>query len=499
MKDLARFTTPLRQCVVALAAAAALAVAPPAAADAVEAWRLLTRADVDAAYRLLLEDHPAGSRELDDAGFRQTLREAYRIARERAGQVVDYDGYAATMAGFANAMGDRHIYSRPLYRRESLNWAGLVMMRRGERYVVALDERAGAEAGADLTGSRLISCDGRSADAFAEQKLGGFRAVWSIEAQRIQAAPYLLVDDGNPFVLRPESCVFEKNARQIETPLNWLPVSRADLRAHVRPALGYGAAGFGVRPFAGGYWIALQALDDRAQEVVRDARENAAHLRRAPIVVLDLRGNGGGSVVYGRQIAEIIFGERRVSAALGPNDYSSCMQVWRLSARNMARLRDYVVRYGSSPAFGEIVRRMLDNAEAALAQGKELSGPARCEAPRPAAGGALPQAAARGRMVVLTDNACFSSCLLVVDEFRRLGALHVGDVTNANTHFGEVREDLLPSGLTMFSTLQTVSPDLPRNVGPFEPHLRFEGAFDDTQSLEAWIGRTAAHEARTSR
>jgi len=46
----------------------------------------------------------------------------------------------------------------------------------------------------------------------------------------------------------------------------------------------------------------------------------------------------------------------------------------------------------------------------------------------------------RGRLILLTDNPCFSSCLAVTDDFRTLGAYHIRQTTDAATHFVDVRE-----------------------------------------------------------
>jgi hypothetical protein len=148
------------------------------------------------------------------------------------------------------------------------------------------------------------------------------------------------------------------------------------------------------------------------------------------------------------------------------------------------------------PEATEQFRREYDVVAAAKAEGRAFSGPAQCRqaaAPPPAAANAsAPPSLMKGRLILLTDNSCFSSCLLVTDQFRRLGALHVGETTDANTHYMEVREERLPSGLSMFSTLQAVDPAAPMQIGPFEPSVRFEGSIADTVALERWIAALAA-------
>lgn len=481
----------MRAMVVACAVLACASSAP-AQDDAVAHWQALTRGDVEAAYQLLLEDHPALSRTINDTAFRARLEAGRELALQRAAQVNSLEGYAATMAGLALVANDKHVRSRTPDLPATVRWAGLIISRRGDRFVVSAHE--GAAEGASLVGAALVSCDGVSADDFAAAKLGGFRAVWSVNAQRIQSAPYLLIDDGNPFVLRPTACVFERNGEQIEHALAWREVARTDLRQHVVAALNRGAPGFGVREFPGGIWIALQSLDgEEAAAVVAAVRENQARLRAAPLVVLDMRGNGGGNSQFGNQIAQVLFGEARVRHLIrGGGD---CSVVWRISPRNLAQMRSYLTRFEqTNPEFADMMRGAVARAEQAEREGRDLSGPATCAGGR-AASGPPPRQAAAGNIVLLTDNACFSSCLIVTDVFRRLGALHVGQATDAATHYFEVRDELLPSGLSFFSTLQAFSPASPAELGPFTPEIAYDGDMTDTAALEAWV-RTVAGGAR---
>ena len=395
-------------------------------------WREMTRADVEAAYRLLMEDHPALSRTMNDTAFRSRLEAGRTLALQRADQVQTIEGYFATMAGFANVAGDKHIWWRSPYVASTVQWAGIIMTRRGDSFVVHSHE--GAEGDASLVGARLVSCDGVSADDFAAAKLGGFSAVWSVEAQRIQRTPGLLIDGGNPFVLRPSQCEFMRDGRRISHTLQWREVERTALSPLIRPALNRGAAGFGVRAFNGGMWIALQSLDGNATAVVAQVREQQAQLRAAPVVVLDMRGNGGGNSAFGDEIARALFGEARYRHVIGGSG-EGCNTVWRVSPRNLATMRSYVTRFEqSNPDFSRGMRASVRDAERAQARGAEFNGRTACDGGRDAAGEAPAQAAA-GRIVLLTDNACFSSCLIVANNFRRLGALHVGQATDAATHY----------------------------------------------------------------
>ena len=473
---------------VALVAALAFAAVPAPAQDEIARhWQALARIDVDAAYRMLREDHPGSVEELGDAAFRARLEAAYAAARERAARIDSVNGYFATLAAFATAMRDKHIWSRPLLSPLTVDWAGIVIARRGTDWVVADEDRA-AE-GDSLRGARLASCDGMPADTLAEQRLGTYRANWSVGAQRVAAAPLLLVDDGNPFLTRLSRCTFVQEGQAREIALDWRSSRRTELTPRFAQAVRRGQPGFGVRRVGEGYWIALQSLNDQAGPVVEAVRAQAEAIRQAPFVVLDLRGNGGGNSLYGDQIAAALLDrDRAPSASAG----GGCNTVWRLSERNLRDLdrlqQEILARMG--PEQGAFFAQAYRDAVAARAMGRNFSGPVSCPAADAPAAPAF-----SGRVILLTDHACFSSCLIVTDRFRRLGALHVGEETDAATRYFEVREDRLPSGLSMFSTLQALSPGSPAQIGPFTPEISYDGDISDTAALEAWIATLARRSA----
>jgi hypothetical protein len=95
----------------------------------------------------------------------------------------------------------------------------------------------------------------------------------------------------------------------------------------------------------------------------------------------------------------------------------------------------------------------------------------------------------KGRLILLTDNVCFSACLSVTEAFRKLGAFHVGQTTDAATQYTAVREQYLP-GYSLFSTLQAIDPSSPYQAGPFEPQLAYDGDIADTAALETWVVET---------
>jgi len=474
-----------RTLLLAVSLVAAPAAACAQASPAVQAlWREVTAGDVEAAYHVLLDNHPAALREAGDPAFLTTLERAHREALARAGSATTFGGYAATLGAFANAMDDHHIRSGPLLAPLRVQWPGFIVAKRGAAWLV-VDEDPGPDG--PLRGARLVSCDGRAPDDLARDGLGVFRVDWRIEAQQAEAAPWLLVDEGNPFVARPKACAVDVGGQPRQVTLAWRDTPRQRLLPRLIKAAGEGEAGFGVRAAGPGYWISVQTLSAAAAPVVAAVRRQQDALRAAPFVVLDVRGNGGGASTYGRQIAEALMGEAHVRSLLGVES-ADCGEAWRVSATALASLRADQETIGrtAGPEEKALIDQMYARTLAAQAEGRPFSADLACaahSARKPAPAPSL----MKGRMVLLTDTACFSSCLSVADDFRRLGALHLGAPTDAATRYTEVTALPLPSGLAIFSTLQAVDASSPPQLGPFEPAQRFTGDMADTPAVEAWV------------
>lgn len=452
---------------------------------AAEGWRALTRADLEAAAGLIRDNHPGAVPALGDEAFLDRLETGHRIARERIPAVDSYAGYTAVLGGFATAFGDEHVWSAPTLRGVRYRWTGLIMTRRGGAWVVASQD------GEDktLVGARLLSCDGEAAEAVAASRLA-FRVSAPIEAQLIAHGGFMFVDEGNPFLDAPDSCVFETAGGPVEAALNWTPVETP----HLAEALNAGApaarAGFGVRDEAGLWWVAIERLSGDAGPVIDAFEARSGEWRDSRAIIIDLRGNGGGDSRYGRRLTDLIYGPRHTAARLRGG--AACAALWRASAGNAAHVRSFSAR-AQDPQTSQYYAALAEQIDQATAAGQPFQEPlpdcAPALAPAPDVATPAPSPAYDGQVIVVTDHACFSSCLLLVRDLRTLGALHVGEATNAATRYMEVREITLPSGLSTFSTLQKVMIGEDADIGPFAPEHIFPGPMSDTAALEAWIAR----------
>ena len=459
------------------------------------AWRDLTRADVDSAYAIIARNHPAAAPAAGDTGFRLALEKAAGTARSRAREVTSYDGWLATLRAFASSFSDPHISLGTRLSLSSARWPGLVVGRQGPATVVVSRDSARA-AELPAVGARLVSCDGIDVERLSRERLGAFRGTWDIAAQRARNTPFLLVDDGNPFLPAIRRCGFKEGDAEREIELRWRTIALTALQDRLREAAPVGRAGFGVRRVGDGWWIGLQSLSDRAREVLDSVGAYASAIRAAPWVVVDVRGNGGGNSTWGVRLANQLVGEDRVMTAMRRAERAMagplCGTSWRASPAVEETLEAYI--RNQSPSSDQW-RRDLDSVRAARAAGRDLApAPRPCPPAGQPAGetGSLPPPRMAGRLVLLTDRACFSSCLLLAGLFRLIGAVHVGEATDFSTRYMEVRRFPLPSGLGTFATLQKVVFGAPARLGPFDPDVPYDGRIDDTPALEQWIAGVIA-------
>lgn len=473
--------------------AMAAAQAQPVEGPAAEAWRSLARVDAEAALTLIEENHPGAEPSLGDATFRERLAAARAHVAERLPQVRDHFGHAALLQGLAADFRDGHVRSNPILQLPYRAWAGIVLKRQAGAWLVGAQERREGEP--DLVGHRLVACDGREAESWAAERIGLFRGDPGVEAQLAVGAASLLIRDGNPFLERVRACTFEApGGGRSEVALSWRQTSVSELEPVLARVGARPRAGMGVSPFAGGYWIALETLGPSAAEVVGAVEAQAEALRSAPMVVLDLRGNSGGNSAYAGSIAAALVGRERAQAADPP--MPACGGAyWRATPANLEAMRSFRAQMAEriSPAQLAQVDREIEAVEQSIAAGRafgpDLPDCARGPVPERSDPRSLedaPPSAYPGRLVLVTDRTCFSSCLIAVDMFRRLGAVQVGEATDSGNRYMEVRETLLPSGIRTFATLQKVVVGF-LDLGPFVPDRVYPGDLADTEALKAWV------------
>lgn len=457
-------------------------------------WSDIAVDDLHFIRAVLRRDHP-GPADTLNPWFRDWYERGFERALALAGRAEDYPGYFFALKYFTVGFQDGHlgaladdVLDDP---RLSFRWPGFVVGTRHDAFVVTASEDPRIPVGATL-----VSCDGRAADELGRSILQTYAGLWSVRGARADLAPHLFVDAGNPFVAPPDTCEFRTEGGTLEARLEWRHIDGTDMDEKIRAAGGDTSPDFGVRRFAdgGGYWITLPSFatgDDSVAAALRRVEDRIRRagdsIRAARIVVIDVRGNGGGSSVAGSRIVEALWG----AGTLEDVRPRGVTVDWRVSEGNVRMLRSNLDRltrrYGEgSPETAEY-RRLVEGVEAAL-EGDEAF-----YREREAAESSVPPGLARhhiaGRVFFLTDHACFSACLGFADLLLRIpGIVHVGQETRADAVYIDNTRQRLPSDLGWFGYSMKVYRNRPRGHNEsYVPAYRWDGDMRDEEALERWL------------
>jgi hypothetical protein len=465
-----------------------------------EGWRAAAAQDLGAIHDLLRDNSPAMVVNRDSAHFRHWLEEGLRQARAELGKVTDGKSYYYLVQGYAAGFRDSHIQFGPTRAAgldlSAVAWPGFVIGYRNGGYQVLY--RAPDAPDAPPPQARLLGCDGKSAEAFAltHDRYDGNFQLASVRASR---AVGLLLDRGNPFIARPTACSFASGSESLSYRLSWRPLDEAQTR-QIDAAIGNGARhSLGLRQWGEGHWwIDIPSMDGHQDWAAfyADVKAHLEALRSARILVVDVRGNGGGDSSYADRLARLLWGDGLVDARqphLGPTIW----RVSKLNRDNWARFVDEVSKNADYPADAkQEFRRILARYDEALAHGAatfELSDDA--DGKRP------PRAAnpVRARVVLLTDYACNSACLDLMDEFTAMpNIVQAGTVTSADTIFMELTSvPELPSGLGRFAFGHKAWVRRPRGSNiPYTPapRLTWAGSTGDEAGIRAWLEKALGAE-----
>jgi len=344
-------------------------------------------------------------------------------------------------------------------------------------------------------GARLIACDGRGATTLAAANIGAFEGRWFLASRRALRGGWLFVDQHNPFIRRPTRCSFAVAGKHVALTLAWRPIAAdaigkriADTNQRTREAIGARILPDGTR------WFTLSGFDGNPDgadakaliPLIAAMRADRDALRRAPRIVLDLRGNNGGSSDWSLQVAQILWGEAAV-AAVPDNSYVE----WRASSAVLDTMKHYQQQFAAAPGTPPRTKvyfaTMVDGLTKAKAAGKKLWREPDDQG-TPGGSKAPPLPPLGVPVYFVTDTGCGSACLDAVDLWHALGAIQVGQETSADTLYMDVRNPVLPSGLTGTAVPMKVYRGRPRGSNvPVRPEFPYPGDLRDTGRLAAWI------------
>lgn len=485
---------------ISTALAAVLMTGTSGPADAATSpWRVLAESDVAAVCENVRGIHP-GMRDPQTPHFAAGVDVACDRARAEAAEVENYSEWRETLLALITSFRDGHLNLRLNVEPVRVRWPGFLIDGRNDGYVVRYPADLPVAENAPPQGARLVGCDGVEAEALLRTRLDGRSADLSKAPERIRQAYRLLVDyrmAGEPLLKR---CVFRTEAGETAVDLDWREVALAQLNPALPPFTRRMTRPIGMEWLAdGGAWIALGNVSNEGRLKALEAEMLAAQarLRSAPYVVFDVRGGAGGNSMWGGKLASILWGAeavegRRLTAQSDdPADYG---KYWRASpeaARGIRASGDKFAAEGPDMAeVAEFWRALADEVEA-KPDGDATLMMDECCRPGDRPTSVLAPAYA-GKTFVLTDAGTFSSSIVVMNTFKRMGAIQVGEPSGQNEVYGEsIGPIQLPSGLGSYRVPVSIIRQPRSQLGGLAPDVVWTGAMDDEAGVRAWVADLA--------
>ena len=462
------------------------------------AWASLAAADVAAFCGDIRGVHPGMVDPLSPR-FASQVDEACQVAGGRARSVGSFLDWMELMQSLVTSFRDGHTGITFTVLPTQLRWPGFLIDGQGGRWVVRRPAITPTDSGPP-EGAELVGCDGLPAERFLEQQVDRKTVDWSKEPERIRQAFRAFTTYRLDAPAPAKTCRFRANGRVVDVPLEWQPISTIAMQPMLAPFLRRGATS---RPISVAFapdrhaWVQIGNFKDETALKSLEAELLAAQarLRAAPYVVFDLRGNGGGNSTWGGRYASILWGadavegRRLAEQSDNPADHG---KFWRRSPAAAAKMRAAGDAYATQgPDFADIARYWRELGDTIATAKEDGLYQDECCRPKPRPS-AVPKSAYTGKVFVVTDAGCFSSCVVVMNTLKRMGAIQVGEPSGQNEVFGEsVGPFSLPSGLGWYRVPASIIRQPRSSLGGLPPDVRWAGAMDDDAGIRAWIAKLA--------
>lgn len=453
------------------------------AAPAAQNWRALAEADVRAAHDIYAENHP-GMHDPSNPDFPARLKRARDAGLRVAAGATDRGGYSEALGAFSAELMDGHALAYAQQPAASaappaFEWPGFVAAWRGDRMVV---HQVGPGSPAPV-GSQILRCDGRPVRALVLKRLAyrGFRpnepGIWWLRApQAFYSTPTFNAH-------RPERCRFRTPAgRERSVALNYTPAPD-DLMKLLERATDGDRTPIGLtEPRPGMFLLGMPDFSpDPAeiqsyQKLFEAMAARRAELLGARAVVIDLRHNNGGSSMWSRNAARLLWGSEAVEKRM-QHYFRNVSIWWRASPANVAYMEGSVrsLQEQGRAAQAFAMQRPAQEMRAALTRGEifwkqPASGtPIDAQAP-------LPPTDFNAPVYVITPGRCASACLDALDAFTRFpNTKLIGAPTSADSTYMEVRTAELPSGQGRIVIPNKIWQGRPRAAAEvYKPHIMLD-------------------------
>jgi C-terminal processing protease CtpA/Prc len=262
--------------------------------------------------------------------------------------------------------------------------------------------------------------------------------------------------------------------------------------------IGPPATGGVAFPAQGVAWVGIPSFApvgddaDALGAAIRMLRERGDALRAGRAIVLDLRGNTGGTSMMADNLADAIWGSSTVTQHRRPTNEAVD---WRASPENARYVGRFSLLLRLRFPNSDVGRTWADVIAPGLRDAHRRGAPFfRQGASQPAPSGGASANRTRGtppfpaRVVFLTNGTCASACLDFADIALNIpGTIHVGEHTAGDGLLMEVRSIDLPSGRGSVATpIKVVRGRARGSMESYAPDVAYIGPWIDGE-VRAWV------------
>lgn len=456
-------------------------------------WAAAATQDIRAGHAEMLASHPGPVND-DDPSFMAIAERAYAEALDRASNIDSRAGYNAVLLGYTAHFRDGHFALYGAERGASdPRWTGFIAAWRPNMGYVIADANPAHEI---LNGASILACDGIPMKQFMDQHVFAFSPHKpDQDSYRVSNAWQLFVDDENPLAPPAQTCRIELPGGEVaQLALTWQPIPDGFHTRAFASARSIGQRQTVLREVQPGvFWISVphfnpdEAEAARIKETFEQIRLRQTELRNARAIVIDSRGNNGGSSAFANDLAEALWGKDYL---LWQHRDASATEHYRVSPGNLSHfenITDLLHKRGQSELVEKWLKPLIEGLRSALAAGDtwySRAGSLEADTER------VPtENPVDAPVYMLSMDSCASACLDLHDLILGLeGTTHIGFPTRSDTNYLEVRQGALPSGHGAYVIPTKVWRGRKRpNNGFYEPAHRYERLDWSDEAVTAWV------------
>lgn len=383
-------------------------------------------------------------------------------------------------------------------------WAGWLLKATTQGYEVAYSVSGGSY---PEVGLQLVSCDNQPIEELLQNRYAPYAdARWNLLIARDRVAQALTQKSMEYDVLaRPEitQCLFKNSmGEEKQFPFVWQKLDEK-IKQHIR-ALTYKTYTYPslTRKTAGVAWINVSDFNLKTPEAYAHHQQllkDLASLHANETLIFDLRLNGGGNSGFGDEILTAAFGKNgRMYLAVQLVEKFGASKSYYRPSWSFYWSRDYMIKQlklsqgeNSSEvkwlsAVNERMKKALENNEQQFSQQEALEGLVDNSVEFESANWSY-----SGKVIILTDKRCVSSCLDFVDRLKQIpNVLHWGEPTSADTVYTEIADMWHNYHEDTYSFMVPVKQwnhRARKDNEPYIPDSVFNGNIYDDSSVEQWV------------